>query len=111
MTKISLTLLGLLLSTFGFSQLSQGDQVSSNLTQKLNDSLQLSSKELILIDSLNKHIQLQKMLQWKELKNRDELRIQLQKIESSRDSLYRLVLTDEKYWLYRQSKSNLINNQ
>jgi hypothetical protein len=77
----------------------------------MKDSLSLSTAQRIEIYKLNTQIGQAKAAVWKKYDGNEELiRVHLQQIEDKRDSLYRVVLGEEKFNLYREKKRFLLNN-
>jgi hypothetical protein len=85
-------------------------QIATKISQKMKDSLQLSEGQRLQVFDLNIEIANQKMTQRQLHANSDSLRYYLQRVENMRDSLYRPVLGEEKYLLYKQKKTKLISN-
>ncbi len=93
-----------------FAQVSPNEKVTQRITKNLIDSLGLSEKQSIQINDINKQLQEFKMEQWKIYSNRDSLRMAIQRIENTRDSLYKAVISEESFIKYKKKKASLINN-
>ncbi|HKZ67025.1 MAG TPA: hypothetical protein VJ111_11735 [Chitinophagaceae bacterium] len=87
-----------------------GKALSAKISVKMKDSLNLSEKQQAAIYEINKQLSDKSMMVWKQYGQRDSVQRFLQRIENTRDSLYKTVLPNEKYWLYREKKSSLVNN-
>jgi hypothetical protein len=85
--------------------------LASKQAKKMQDSLNLTNAERQQIFQINMDLHKSKTeVRQNNTNNRAETGRQLQRIENTRDSLYRTVLAEQKYQLYRQKKRNLINN-
>ncbi len=83
--------------------------VSDKIIQKMNDSLALSKLQQNRIRAINIFLHEKKMVVRRQSQgNEDILTDQIQKIESTRDSLYKPVLSAEQFEVYRQKKRYLI---
>lgn len=98
---------------FSIESMSQSpiEQVASKLADKLKDSLTLSSQQRTQIFDINISLANQKMALRSQYNQPDSLRFYFQKIENTRDSLYRPVLGEEKFLLYKEKKRFLLNVQ
>ena len=85
--------------------------LASKIANKMADSLSLNDGQKQGIFDLNISLYTQKQTVWSHYSNRDSLRVNLQKIEDTRDSLYHTILNDSQYQLYIQKKINIINNK
>ena len=92
------------------AQTSQADIIADKIAQKMSDSLSLSSAQKSQLFQINLDLQSRKHLVWQQNSNIDSIQVHLQKIENTRDSLYRPVLTDDQFLIYSQKKKNLVNN-
>lgn len=86
------------------------EQLSIKIAERMKDSLSLSTEQKNRIYSINLQLHTQKQNYRQQYSNADSLQYHIQRVESSRDSLYKSVLTSDQYLLYRQKKRNLINN-
>ncbi|HEX2846418.1 MAG TPA: hypothetical protein VHN59_07705 [Chitinophagaceae bacterium] len=85
--------------------------VAERITGKLKDSLFLSNGQRDSIYAINMLLSGQKNNLRSIYQDMDSLQIYTQRVEHTRDSLYRPILGEEKYLLYKQKKRNLISNQ
>lgn len=92
------------------SQTAVADSVAQKISGKMKDTLELSDGQRVQLYQLNLQLHEAKMIK-RQLYTGDSLQIYIQRIEGTRDSLYRQVLTHEQHILYLQKKNNLINNQ
>lgn len=84
--------------------------LANKIAKKMKDTLGLSSQQRNQIKDVNISLHDQKMAVRSQYTNRDSVSVKLQKIEKTRDSLYRPVLTQQQYDLYKQKKRNLVSN-
>ncbi|HEX2847225.1 MAG TPA: hypothetical protein VHN59_11800 [Chitinophagaceae bacterium] len=112
MKKICLSLL--VLSFWGFEHVSAQSSIQTALAERiagrLKDSLSLTIVQKDSIYAINMLIANQKNALRSVYQDLDELQFHTQRVEHTRDSLYRPILGEEKYLLYRQKKNNLVNN-
>ncbi|TXJ29019.1 MAG: hypothetical protein E6Q24_04905 [Chitinophagaceae bacterium] len=112
MKKIHLLLL--VMSILGIEHVSAQSSIQTVLAERiagrLKDSLSLSLVQKDSIYAVNMLISNQKNSLRSIYQNLDSLQFHTQRVEHSRDSLYRRILGEEKYLLYRQKKNNLVNN-
>lgn len=92
------------------AQSSADIQLANLIAGKLKDTLALSVDQRESIYAINLALSLQKSNVRQMHNHPDSLRVNLQRVESARDSLYYPVLGEEKYQLYRQKKTALISN-
>lgn len=93
----------------GFSQY-QSPPVNSRMLAKMRDSLQLDPIQVAKIDSINNLLSIRKNNLRIEFSNVDSLTKHVQLVERSRDSLYRIVLPNPTFMIYKEKKRNLISN-
>src|SRR5690242_18526872 len=90
------------------AQPSAAEVLAAKISKRMKDSLSLTDSLASLIYSINIQLHNQKSDAWQQYNYSDSLiNIHLQTIENTRDSLYRNVLTEEKYLLYKSKKVNL----
>ena len=106
--KYIILVFALFFSVESISQ-SPAEQVASKVADKLKDSLNLSSEQRSQLYDANLSMSNQKMALRSQYNQPDSLRFYFQKIENTRDSLYRPILGEEKFLLYKEKKGNLIN--
>ncbi len=92
------------------AQSTQAVEVAEKISQKMKDSLSLSEDQRQQVLALNIRLHTRKMEIRQRFAETDSLSRYFQRIENTRDSLYREILPEEKYLLYRQKKKNLVNN-
>jgi len=108
--KIGIILLvSAFLSVTAKAQSDHATQIANKIGQKMKDSLNLTGQQKNAIVNINITLSDQKKLARKQ-HSRPLVITYLQKIENTRDSLYKLVLPTDKYRLYKQKKNNLVNN-
>jgi hypothetical protein len=109
---MKLFLMLLLLSTASIlkAQSSPGEQLAGKIAQKLKDSLSLTTTQQEGVYAANMRLHNLKMTLRQQHLSADALRVQFQKVENTRDSLYQRVLTANQFQQYRQKKKNLVNN-
>jgi hypothetical protein len=87
------------------------DNLAQKMAKKMKDSLNLSGKEYQAIMKINKEISEQKLqLRKKFPNNMDSLIRNTQRIENTRDTLYKAILSKQQFSTYLTKKRNLIRN-
>jgi hypothetical protein len=107
---IILGIAGLLTCEISEAQSTQAIEVAEKISQKMKDSLDLNEEQRKNVYALNIRLHSRKMEVRQKFAETDSLSRYFQRIENTRDSLYREILPEEKYLLYRQKKKNLVNN-
>ena len=92
------------------NQIDQGQRFARKIALKIKDSLNLNGNEMNQLEAINLSIHNQKKQAMASGLGRDSIGRRLQRIEGTRDSLYRQVLPADKFDLYKQKKKNLVNN-
>jgi hypothetical protein len=87
---------------------STSTHLAEKIAQKMADTLQLSSIEKSKILSINLELQRQKLDARTNSNDMAVLTRKIQSIENKRDSLYKTVLSVQKYELYMHKKQSLI---
>jgi len=94
-------------------QVNSGNSVAENLAKKIadrmKDTLALTEQQRNSIFEINMQIHNQKMEKRKQYANDPLMGNQLQRVENTRDSLYRAVLPEDKFILYRKKKPSMMN--
>lgn len=86
------------------------ETVAKNIATKMKDSLHLTEKQEEKIYKLNLHLHDQKNNMRQQFRGTDSLNRKIQRVENQRDSLYRIVLTEQQYLRYKQKKRNLVSS-
>ena len=86
------------------------ENLAKKIADKMKDSLALTEQQRNSIFDINMQIHNQKMEKRKQYANDPLLGNQLQKVENTRDSLYRAVLPEDKFILYKKKRTNIVNN-
>jgi len=86
-------------------------QLAHHIANKMADTLGLSNEQRAKIFVINMELYRRKTEARGRSQNRDQVGIDLQKIESKRDSLYKAELTEAQYLLYLQKKRILVTAQ
>ena len=110
MKKIIIVLLILYSAGAINAQTTPAMALSDKIAGRMKDSLSLSVDQRKQLYEINMQLAEKKKAVFRQYSARDSVRQQLQKIESTRDSLYSLVLPADKYLLYKQKKTRLLNN-
>ena len=76
----------------------------------MKDTLSLSEEQKQQVYDVNIQLHEQKMQVRREYGNMDSVSIHIQKVENTRDSLYRAFLTTDQYRAYRYKKRFLVSN-
>lgn len=106
---LGLVLVSVLFSVGAEAQVTNA-QFAQKIAQRMKDSLQLTQQQQTTVYTINLELAEKKQQVRQQTTQQDTLRMNIQKVENMRDSLYKAVLTNEQYLLYRQKKRNLINN-
>jgi len=93
------------------AQTGSGAEVAARIADRMKDSLLLSTVQRDSVYAINLRLHTQKMAARQQYTEMEALRQAIQQVENTRDGLYRPVLGEEKYQLYKQKKSALISNQ
>ena len=86
------------------------EMIARKMANKMKDSLSLSETKTKKIYAINMDIYEQKADVRKNFAGNPEMGKKIQKIENTRDSLYRLELSDSIFVKYKNKKIRLINN-
>lgn len=85
-------------------------QLATHIASKMKDTLDLTVQQRNQVYTINMYLHNQKKTERQDYSNTDSLSRRLQRIENKRDSIYHTILPEEKYFLYRQKKRNLVSN-
>ncbi|MBO9632288.1 MAG: hypothetical protein J7578_04165 [Chitinophagaceae bacterium] len=85
------------------------EEIAQKVARKISDSLQLTKQQFTGIYNHTLDLQNRKIQAWQQFQNRDSLRIELQRIENGRDSLYKMVLNKFQFDTYLKKKHILIS--
>ena len=85
-----------------------GEEVANRITNRLKDSLDLNQDQRKAIKQINQQLHAQKQAAMKQYAGTSQVGPAIQKIENTRDSLYKLVLPDEKFLAYKNKKATLL---
>lgn len=100
----------LLLSSATTAQSSAAVDLANKMADKMRDTLQLSVSQRAQIFQTNIKLNNKKTLVRNHFQTRDSIGIHIQRIENTRDSLYKPELTVSQFSLYMQKRKVLINN-
>jgi hypothetical protein len=90
---------------------SMAEQVANSIANRLKDSLGLTESQRLTIYQINIQLSSQKKTFRQQYSGNDSLiTIYMQRVENKRDSLYRPVLGEVNYSVYKQKKRNLITS-
>lgn len=109
MNRIILIMLVLFTGFIAKAQ-SPAEAYSLKISLRMKDSLALTNTQRLQIYDRNMQLESQKKSVWQQYSNRDSVRVHLQRIENTRDSLYHVILPENKYLLYKEKKRWLLNN-
>jgi hypothetical protein len=105
-----LTICLICFSVIGYGQ-SPADSLARRIAGRMKDTLALTIQQEADIYTINMQLHQQKQaVRQMHGNNADSLRVYIQRAENTRDSLYRMVLPDDRYTQYIQRKRSLINN-
>lgn len=110
MKKLFVTLLFCSSFLIIHAQTSPAEMVAGNIARKMKDSLSLTEGQMQQIFAVNMQLHQKKLSMRQQYAGSAAVGMYLQKVENTRDSLYSIILSDNKYQLYKQKKKNLINN-
>lgn len=104
--------IGIITSAQACAQQTLSEELAAKIARKIKDSLGLSAAVHDQLYVINVQLHQQKMAVRSQYTNApDSLRVNIQRVENKRDSLYRAVMQDDAKWiLYRQKKVNLISS-
>jgi archaellum component FlaG (FlaF/FlaG flagellin family) len=86
-------------------------QLANHIAQKMKDTLNLTQAQRNQVYDVNLLLHNQKQqARTQNTGTPQQLTLQIQNIEKTRDSLYQPILTAPQYELYRQKKRNLVTN-
>jgi hypothetical protein len=85
-----------------------GIQLANTIANKMKDTLALTQQKRNQVFAINIQLHNQKMIVRQQNTNADSIRVKTQRVENTRDTLYKGVLPVNKYQLYLQKKRNLI---
>jgi hypothetical protein len=91
-----------------FAQVSPGEQIAVKVVQKMKDTLGLTDEQKQGIYAVNMQLLQKSLAVWKQYNAPDSIRLHLQRIEMTRDALYKPILTADQWQLYRQKKRYLV---
>lgn len=92
-------------------QLPLHQELAAKLALRMKDSLQLTPTVQQQLYETNIQLHYQKMSMWQQFKNSpDTLARMIQRVEDSRDSLYKRIIGEEKFGTYIIRKKTIINN-
>lgn len=86
------------------------ERLADKMSARMNDSLSLSAAQKRQLYNINMQISNDKLALRQRYSLADSLQIKTQQVENMRDSLYRQVLTEQQFLLYKQKKKHLLNN-
>ncbi len=84
-------------------------QLAHRIADKMKDSLQLTNQQQAKIFTINMDLQKEKEKARKKSPDRAVIGKELQQIENSRDNLYKAILTEQQFTLYKQKKRSLVS--
>jgi len=85
-------------------------QLAHKIADKMKDSLGLTNQQRAKIFTINMDLHKQKTEARARPQDRTAVGNELQKIESTRDAMYRTILTDDQYAIYQQKKRYLVSS-
>lgn len=89
----------------------QSTDLSTRIAQKMKDTLGLNTTQRDSLYAVNMRLQHQKTQLRSQYTAMDSLQYHFQRVENTRDSLYKRIIADEnKYNLYKQKKRSLVSN-
>ena len=110
MKLLVVTTFFLLIGIASKAQSAVAARISEKIAQRMKDSLSLTDQQKDSIYSVNILLNYKKGQLRKQYADMDLLQLHFQQVERLRDSLYKTILGDEKYLLYKDKKRYLISN-
>jgi len=108
--SISFVIISLSVFAQSSNQQDDGERLARKIAKSMKDSLDLTGAQMNQLYDINFSIHNQKKQARLQYTNRDSVGRALQRIEGTRDSLYRVVIPMEKFDAYKRKKRNLVNN-
>lgn len=110
--KHSLICVLFLSATVGTSaQATQADQdIAARIAQRIKDTLGLANGQKDQLYTVNLQLAVRKRQIWAQTTILDTVRVRVQRVENTRDSLYQPILSAAEFEAYRQKKRNLVHN-
>ncbi len=97
-----------LLSLAADAQGQESEKLAADISKAMRDSLKLNNKQQDDLYAINMQLHHNKVAARKSSPDRAIVVKSLQRIENSRDSLYRIVLKENEYAEYKTKKKNLV---
>lgn len=112
MIKIVISILFSIIALGLYAQIgTPAEQVANKIAVKMKDTLSLSATQQQQVFAINMQLHNQKNAIRNQYPGNDSLiKVSVQRIENKRDSLYRSIIGETNYIIYRQKKRNLVNN-
>ncbi len=107
--NIGVILFFLLAPVYLNAQQNPATNLANRIATKMKDTLNLTANQRTQIYNINMQLYNQKLVVRQQYTNLDSVRVNLQRVENKRDSLYHIILPGNKYQLYRQKKRSLIS--
>ncbi len=110
MKIVLVTVLFLLIGMASKAQSATAIQIADKIARRMKDSLSLTEQQKDSINSLNILLSNKKAQLRKQYTDIDSLQVHFQRVERLRDTLYKTILGDEKYLMYKKKKRYLVSN-
>jgi hypothetical protein len=108
--KLSLLCLAICCVVAAKAQGSFSASIAEKFSQKAKDTLGLSETQRVQLYTINMQLESLKQKVWQKYESEDSLKSNLQKIENTRDSVYRPVFSEAQYQMYLNKKRYLLSN-
>ncbi|MGN6264723.1 MAG: hypothetical protein ACTHM5_03570 [Ginsengibacter sp.] len=108
MKKIILAVAVIFAATGVKAQSANANALANTIATRMQDSLSLTTAQKDQVLNINLQLHSEKNLIRAQYSNRDSVGIKIQRIENTRDSLYKAVLTENQFTLYKLKKRNLV---
>jgi hypothetical protein len=95
--------------SFSVKAQSQAEIVAGRVADKMKDSLSLNSSQRTAIYTVNLQLANSKSEVRRNFQQMDSVRIYMQRVENTRDSLYKGVLNEQQFLFYKKRKMTLLN--
>lgn len=86
-------------------------EIAGKVAQRMTDTLALSDGQRLQVYDINIRLHEQKKAMRSQYAGNAQLTTKIQAVENTRDSLYRAILTQNQFILYKEKKRTLMNVQ
>jgi len=87
----------------------KAEEISGKIANNLKDSLQLTVIQRNAVFDINMRLAVAKSDVRNKYQQQDSMRIYMQRVENTRDSLYKAILNEQQFLQYKKRKYTLLN--